>query len=91
MAREGDPSSPRRCSAWLKRSLEAQCTGRGHVRKEKRIGRAVRVEQGRTTQASPAYVQGGVLRRIHLFPLAPLILCFDGLVSCLRAYSLAEL
>lgn len=27
----------------------------------------------------------------YLIPLAPLILCFDGLVSCLRAYSLAEL
>lgn len=27
----------------------------------------------------------------YLIPLAPLILCFDGLVSCLRAYSLIEL
>jgi hypothetical protein len=27
----------------------------------------------------------------YVIPLAPLILCFDGLVSCLRAYSLAEL
>ena len=27
----------------------------------------------------------------YLIPLAPLILCFDGLVSCLRAYSLTEL
>jgi hypothetical protein len=27
----------------------------------------------------------------YLVPLAPLILCFDGLVSCLRAYSLIEL
>lgn len=27
----------------------------------------------------------------YLIPLGPLILCFDGLVSCLRAYSLSEL
>lgn len=27
----------------------------------------------------------------YLIPLAPLILCFDGLISCLRAYSLIEL
>lgn len=27
----------------------------------------------------------------YVIPLAPLILCFDGLVSCLRAYSLADL
>jgi hypothetical protein len=27
----------------------------------------------------------------YVIPLTPLILCFDGLVSCLRAYSLAEL
>lgn len=27
----------------------------------------------------------------YVIPLAPLLLCFDGLVSCLRAYSLIEL